>query len=222
MVLLCNRESGAMHFFPCYSKGTLMKKRKFYSIVFPLLFSIILIYPGVKPLYGAEEKGHVPATSGFYLGPEDVLEISVWNNETLSKQVVVRPDGKISFPLIGEILVQGRTVEEVRQEIENKIRVYVPDAPLTVMVIRVSSPKVYVVGKVVKPGLYIMPEPLRVIQVLAIAGGITPFSDKDDILIIREENGRQKIIKFDYSRVADGKALEQNIYLKPGDTVVVP
>jgi polysaccharide export outer membrane protein len=211
-----------MHFLPCCSKGNLMKKRKFYSIVFSLVFSIILIYCSVKPSYGAEEKGHVPATSEFYLGPEDLLEISVWNDETLSKQVVVRPDGKISFPLIGEILVQGRTVEEVRQEIENKVRVYVPDAPLTVMVIRVSSPKVYVVGKVVKPGLYIMPEPLRVIQVLAIAGGITPFSDKDDILIIREENGGQKIIKFDYSRVADGKDLTQNIYLNNGDTVVVP
>jgi len=199
-----------------------MKKRKFYSIVFFLLFSIILIYSGIKPLYGAEEKEHAPANSGFYLGPDDLLEISVWNDETLSKQVIVRPDGKISFPLIGDILVQGRTVEEVRQEIENKVRAYVPDAPLTVMVIRVSSPKVYVVGKVVKPGVYIMSEPLRVIQALAIAGGVTPFSDNDDILIIREENGRQKIMKFDYSRVADGKALKQNIYLKPGDTVVVP
>jgi len=199
-----------------------MKKRKFYSIVFSLLFSIILIYSGVKPLYGAEEEGQVPAISKFYLGPEDLLEISVWNDETLTKQVIVRPDGKISFPLIGDVLVQGRTVEEVRQEIENKVRPYVPDAPLTVMVIRVSSTKVYVVGKVVKPGVYIMSEPIRVMQALAMAGGITTFSDSDDILIIREENGQQKIIKFDYSRVADGKALEENIYLKPGDTVVVP
>ncbi|MBU4186403.1 MAG: polysaccharide biosynthesis/export family protein, partial [Proteobacteria bacterium] len=157
-----------------------MKKRKFYSVVFSLLFSIILIYSGVKPLYGAEEKGHVSADSRFYLGPEDLLEISVWNDETLNKQVVVRPDGKISFPLIGDVLVQGRTVEEVRQEIENKIRAYVPDSPLTVMVIRVSSPKVYVVGKVVKPGVYIMSEPIRVMQALAMAGGITTFSDSDD------------------------------------------
>lgn len=199
-----------------------MKKRKFYSIVFPLLFSIILIYSGVKPLYGAEEEGHVSASFGFYLGPEDLLEISVWNDEALSKQVIVRPDGKISFPLIGDILVQGRTVEEVRHEIEKKIRIYVPDALLTVMVIRVSSPKVYVVGKVVKPGVYIMPEPIRVIQALAIAGGITTFSDSDDILIIREENGLQKIMEFDYRKVANGKALEQNIYLKSGDTIIIP
>ena len=129
----------------------------------------------------------MPANSKFYLGPEDLLEISVWNDETLNKQVIVRPDGKISFPLIGDVLVQGRTVEEVRQEIENKVRPYVPDAPLTVMVIRVSSPKLYVVGKVVKPGVYIMPEPLRVMQALAMAGGITTFSDSDDILIIRLE-----------------------------------
>ena len=174
-------------FFHITVKGTLMKKRKFYSIISPLFFFIILIYSGVKPLYGAEEEGHVPANSKFYLGPEDLLEISVWNDETLNKQVIVRPDGKISFPLIGDVLVQGRTVEEVRQEIENKVRPYVPDAPLTVMVIRVSSPKLYVVGKVVKPGVYIMPEPLRVMQALAMAGGITTFSDSDDILIIRLE-----------------------------------
>jgi len=198
-----------------------MNKIKFFSIFLSVIFFLMFIFVEDKPLYGAEGD-HIPVKSEFYLGPEDLLEILVWNDESLSKQVVVRPDGKISFPLIGDILVQGRTVEEVRKEIESKIRVYVPDAPLAIMVIRVSSPKVYVVGKVAKPGVYIMGEPVRIIQALAIAGGITTFSDSDDILVIRNENGKQKIMEFDYSEVSNGKKLGQNIYLKPGDTVVVP
>lgn len=194
-------------------------KKKFFCLI---SFLLIVFHVGNPPLCGAERAVRVPAGYEFYLGPDDLLEISVWKDETLTKEVVVRPDGNISFPLIGDVRVQGRTVEEVRKEIEEKIRGYIPDAPVAVMVVRVSSPKIYVVGKVAKPGVYLMTEPLRVMQALAMAGGITPFSDDDDILIIREENGRQKRMKFDYSEVADGKDLEQNIYLDPRDTVIVP
>ena len=172
--------------------------------------------------YSAERAARLPAAHEFYLGPDDLLEISVWKDETLTRQVVVRPDGNISFPLIGDVRVQGRTVEEVRKEIEEKIRGYVPDAPVAVMVIQVNSPKIYVVGKVAKPGVYLMTVPLRVMQALAMAGGITPFSDSDNILILREEDGRQKMMQFDYSKVAAGKNLEQNVYLNASDTVVVP
>jgi polysaccharide export outer membrane protein len=158
----------------------------------------------------------------FYLGPGDMLEVSVWKDEALSRQVVVRPDGKISFPLIGDVVARGRTVDELRKAVEAKIKVFVPDAPVNVMVLQVGSPKVYVVGKVAKPGLYIMGEALRVMQVLAMAGGMTPFAKKDDIIIIRKDNGSQKVFPFNYSQVADGNNLEQNIRLEPGDTVVVP
>jgi len=158
----------------------------------------------------------------FLLGPEDVLEISVWKDEALTKHVVVRPDGKISFPLIGDMVAQGRTVEALRQAVENKIREYVPDAPVTVLLVQLGSPKVYVVGKVGKPGVYVMGQKLTVLQLLAVAGGMTPFSDTDDILIIRTEDGKSKTIKFDYKRVAGGKDLEQNVVLQPGDTIVVP
>lgn len=160
--------------------------------------------------------------SEFYLGPGDVLEISVWKDEALSRQVVVRPDGKISFPLIGDVVARGRTVSQLREAVEGKIKAFVPDAPVNVMVIQVGSPKVYVVGKVAKPGLYIMGEPLRVMQVLAMAGGMTPFAKKNDIIIIRKDNGGQQVYPFNYSKVADGKDLGQNIRLEPGDTVVVP
>ena len=184
-----------------------------------VLFLLMFICGHAGPLYGADQKSQ---PTPFCLGPEDVLEISVWKDEALTRKVLVRPDGKISFPLIGDIQAQGRTVEELRQAMNNKMKAFVPDAPVSVILVLVGSPKVYVVGKVVKPGVYIMGTTLRVIQALAMAGGATPFANKDDILIIRQENGRQKTFKFDYNKVADGKKLEQNICLKRGDTVVVP
>lgn len=200
-------------------------KRKIFC--FSVLFMLLCGRAGV--LYGAEQEGLVAekenqtaASSEFYLGPEDILEISVWKDEAMTRQIVVRPDGKISFPLIGDILAQGRTVEELRQAVEDKLKVFVPDTPVSIMVIRVGSPKVFVVGKVAKPGVYIMGEAMTVMQVLSISGEITPYADDDDILIIRKENGSQKIFEFDYGEVASGKNLEQNIFLEAGDTVVVP
>ncbi|HID29390.1 MAG TPA: polysaccharide export protein [Desulfobacterales bacterium] len=169
------------------------------------------------------EEQAVPAQDESYTpGPEDILEISVWGHEALSKQVVVRPDGKISFPLIGDVTAKGRTVEELRKTMEEKIRGFVPDAPVTVLVMQIRSPKVYVVGKVMKPGMYIMGEPMSVMQVLAMAGGMTTFANKDSVIIIRKENGNQKVFEFDYSKVADGEELGQNIPIECGDTVVVP
>jgi polysaccharide export outer membrane protein len=183
---------------------------------------LVLIHGSKALLYSADSEIQGHEGFKFCLGPGDVLEVSVWKDEALTRQVIVRPDGKISFPLIGDVLAQGRTVDELRQSIEAEIKVFVPDAPVNVMIVQVGSPKVYVVGKVAKPGLYIMGEPLRVMQVLAMAGGTTPFAKKDDIIIIRKEGDHQKIFEFNYSKVAEGKDLDQNIRLEPGDTVVVP
>lgn len=165
---------------------------------------------------------YVRNDSGYVLGPDDVLEISVWKDDTLTKEVVVRPDGKISFPLIGDIEAKGKTVEELRKDIEKKIQVLVPDTPVSIVVKTVRSPKVYVVGQINTPGTYIMVERLRVMQALSMAGGMTAFADKNDILIIRNQNGHQKTFKFNYTQVAKGKHLDQNIILEPGDTIVVP
>jgi polysaccharide export outer membrane protein len=183
-----------------------------------MLFLFVCSFGQGQAFGGAETTDGV----AFYLGPGDILEVSVWKDEALSRQVVVRPDGNISFPLIGDVVARGRTVDQLRAAVEGKIKAFVPDAPVNVMVVQVGSPKVYVVGKVAKPGLYIMGEPLRVMQVLAMAGGMTPFAKKDDIIIIRKDNGGQKVFPFNYSQVAEGKDLGQNIRLEPGDTVVVP
>lgn len=199
-----------------------MKKRKFYSIVFPLLFSIILIYSDIKPLYGAEEKGPVPANSGFYLGPEDILEISVWKDESLTRQVVVRPDGMISFPLIGEVEAGGHSVEWLEKEIKKRINKYVPDAMLSVTVIQINSIKIYVTGKVARPGEYRIGRKINIMQALSLAGGLSAFADANNILVLRTEKSSQIRIPFRYKEVEKGENLEQNIVLETGDVVVVP
>ena len=190
------------------------------SIVIVLFLIIFGAYASFS--YGAGKTIRASSGPTFYLGPEDVLEISVWKDEALTKEAVVRPDGMVSFPLIGQIRAAGRTVEDLQREIQRKISRYVPDAPVTVMVLKIGSPKIYVVGKVNDPGVYIMGHYLRVMQALAMAGGTTTFADRDDIMIIREDKGRQIIMKFNYDRVASGRDLQKNITLKPGDTVVVP
>ncbi len=170
----------------------------------------------------AAEAASTTGPDPFHLGPGDVLEISVWKDEALVREVVVRPDGRISFPLIGDVVAQGRTVAELQKAVEAKIKAYVPDAPVNVMVIEVGSTRVYVVGKVARPGVYVMSQRMRVMQVLAMAGGMTAFAKKDDIIIIRQDKGGQKVWPFNYSRVSDGEDLGQNIMLEAGDTVVVP
>ena len=186
------------------------------------LLVLLLMLASAAFAAGGEQETEVDSGSRFLLGPGDVLDISVWKNQDLTKQVVVRPDGRISFPLIGDVVAAGKTVEELRKALTKKIETYVPNAPVAVLLLQVTSPKVYVVGKVAKPGVYVMEESMRVMQVLAMAGGTTPYADKDQILIIRKDKDRQETFEFNYGKVAGGKDLEQNIFLKPGDTVVVP
>lgn len=159
---------------------------------------------------------------GYPLGPEDVLEISVWRDEALTKQVIVRPDGFISFPLIGDIDVNGKSVDQLRVVIQDKIAEFVPDAPVSVILMQVGNPKVYVVGKVNRPGMYVMGHSMTVTQALALAGGLNAFANENSIQIVRMVDGRQQAIPFEYSKIVSGKNLESNIVLKPRDTIVIP
>lgn len=158
----------------------------------------------------------------YIFGPEDVIEISVWKDESLTKQIVVCPDGKISFPLIGEIQASGLTVQQLQHKITKEIAKFVPDPTVTVLVLKVHSYKIYVVGKVNKPGEYITGTRTDVMQALSMAGGLTPFASPRKIVILRRERGLEKKIQFNYNQVIKGKHLEQNIILKRGDVVVVP
>ncbi len=162
------------------------------------------------------------AESRYHIGPGDILEISVWKDEGLSREVLVPPDGTISFPLAGDIDVTQMTVSELRETVKKKLSEYVPDATVTVMLLAVNSLKAYVIGKVNKPGEFPIAMDTHVMKILSMAGGLNPFASKGNILILRQEKGKTVEIPFDYGDVEDGDSLEQNILLRRGDVVVVP
>ena len=164
----------------------------------------------------------VHAQSGIYkLSPEDVLQISVWKEEGLTQQVIVRPDGRLSFPLVGHINAEGRSLEEVQEIVTQKLKKYIPQPVVTVTLKSVAGNKIFVIGKVTRPGAFTVGRHIDVLQALTLAGGLTPFAQKSKIKIIRREGGKQKVFRFHYSDAASGKDLKQNIILKGGDTVVV-
>jgi polysaccharide export outer membrane protein len=156
------------------------------------------------------------------LGPEDAIEISVWKEPELTKQLVVRPDGKITYPLIGEVQAAGLTVKELQTEISKRLEKYVTDANVTVILLKAQYYKIYVTGKVNKPGDFVVGRPTTVIQAIAMAGGLTPFASPGSIVVLRNVEGKEEVYGFDYSSVARGQFLEQNRTLLPGDVVVVP
>lgn len=162
------------------------------------------------------------APPDYQLGPEDVLDISVWREDTLKGSFLVRPDGYISFPLVGEVLAQGRTADAVRDDVATRLKKYFSDPVVSVTVVRVAAQKVYVIGRVNKPGEFVSGRYIDVLQALSMAGGLTPFAAPNDIRIMRRVGGRQVSIPFRYADVVKGRNVEQNITLQPGDVVVVP
>ena len=158
----------------------------------------------------------------YTINPGDLLEISVWKEPDMQRQVLVRPDGAFSFPLSGDILAEGRTVEAIRQELTNQLEAYIPDLVVTVTVAEVRGNKIFVFGQVKTPGEFIVNPRVDVIQALSIAGGVTPFAQMNSIKILRRRNGEQSIFQFRYSDIVKGQNLEQNILLEVGDIVLVP
>ena len=163
-------------------------------------------------------------SASYLIGPGDMIDISVWKDEALTKSVVVLPDGYISFPLIGEIKAVGRPISQIKAEIEEKIKPYVPDPTVSVEVKQVNSMLVYVIGRVnsLISGRYVLNANVNVLQALAMAGGLNPFAKRNKIRVLRQEGDKTLSFPFNYDDVVDGKRLEQNIMLKRGDVVVVP
>ncbi len=160
----------------------------------------------------------------YRIGPEDVLQISVWKEEDLDKEVLVRPDGGISFPLAGDLTVAGKTPEQVQEEIRRRVERYIPEAVVTVSVTKVSGYTVFVIGQVQNPGQFTLGRYVDVIQALTLAGGMTPYAGEDKIQIQRRSplTQEQQVFRFDFSDVKRGRDLDQNIVLHSGDVVVVP
>ena len=170
--------------------------------------------------------GATPAAAvvdpGYRLGAEDVMLVSVWKDEQLTREVVVRPDGMFSFPLVGDIQAEDRTVEEIRTDLVKRLTRYIPNPNVSVAVTKVLSYKIYVVGRVNKPGEYLIGHYTDVLQALSLAGGLTPFAAENDIKVIRRIKGQQQVFRFRYGDVRKGQELEQNILLQRGDAVMVP
>lgn len=162
------------------------------------------------------------ADPDYLISPEDILEISVWKEESLTKQVVVRPDGAFSFPLVGDVQATAKTISDIRDEIKERLKKYIPEPVVSVSLLKVTGYKIYVIGRVNKPGEFVTGRFVDVLQALALAGGLTPFAAENDIKILRRVNGKEYVRKFRYADVRKGEHLEQNVLLRSGDTVVVP
>jgi polysaccharide export outer membrane protein len=168
----------------------------------------------------ATAKAAADTPTSFVIGPEDVLSIVFWRDKEMSNQVRVRPDGKISLPLLDEVQAAGLTPAALRAYLIQESKRFFGNPNVTVVVNEINSRKVFITGQVVKPGPYVIAVPTTVLQLIAMAGGLKDFADSEQITIVRNEGGRTASYPFNYKDIR--KHLRQNIELKPGDTVLVP
>ena len=189
-----------------------------------------MILVGLKPSYGqAQSTASKPASqpaslpSDYVIGVEDLLGVVFWREQdrNLTTDVVVRPDGKISVPMLNDIQAAGLTPEQLASAVQQAASKYIRDASATVIVREIRSRKVFVIGEVAKPGTLQLGNQMRVLQALAEAGGLLEHAKKGNIVVVRSVNGREERFKFNYKDVVGGKRTEQNILLRPGDTVIV-
>ena len=186
------------------------------SMILALCVTMVLI-----PAH-AEEPAASPERLAYTVNPGDVLSITVWKEEDLQRQVIIRPDGAFSFPLAGDIRAEGKSIEQIRQAVAEQLEKYIPDPVVTVAAESLAGNRVYVIGQVQRPGEFQAGGQVDVMQALSMGGGMTTFAQLGDIKILRRVNGVLIAIPFDYKDIEKGKRLNQNILLEPGDVVVVP
>lgn len=159
---------------------------------------------------------------GYVIGTDDLLSIVYWKDKDMSADAQVRPDGRIALPLINEVVAAGLTPDQLREKLSEESKKYMEDANITVVVRQINSRRVFITGEVNKPGPYPLTASTSVMQLIAMAGGLREYANSKKIIIMRTEKGRPISLAFNYRDVTAGKKLEQNVELKPGDTVVVP
>lgn len=171
----------------------------------------------------AEDRKAIDAKRVYLVQAGDVLEVNVWKEKDLQKEVLVRPDGGVSFPLVGDFKAHGQSLEQIQQTITERLNKYIPEPVVTVSALKLLGNKIYVLGKVNKPGEYVANSYVDVVQALAMAGGMTPFAAVNEIKILRrDESGAQRTAIFRYGDVEEGRNLNQNVILQTGDVVLVP
>jgi polysaccharide biosynthesis/export protein len=158
----------------------------------------------------------------YLINAGDAVEVAVWKEPDLTKTVGVRPDGRITLPLVGEISAAGRTLAQVQIEIANRLKKYLPDPVVTASLVGMEGNRVYVIGQVTKPGSFIINPRLNILQALSLAGGMTPFAATNDIVVLRSVGGKKTVLPFKYGEISRGRNPEQNVPLEAGDVVLVP
>lgn len=188
----------------------------------PNLGSVFASLVCLVSLAGTPVAAQTTEGTGYVLQPGDVVNVSVWREPDLDRTLLVRPDGGISFPLAGELQAAGNSVAQLSDTLAVKLSQFIPSPVVTVTLQENLGNRIYVTGRVNKPGVYLVNQDVNVLQALAIAGGLTPFAERRNIKILRQENGVERAIPFNYKQVQRGEQLRQNIVLQPGDTVLVP
>jgi len=158
----------------------------------------------------------------YVIGSQDMLDISVWREPDFSRTVPVRPDGKISLPLLNDMQAAGLTPSQLAEELTKSLNKFVTNPQVTIIVTQINSQRFYVLGEATRPGAYTLIPDMTILQALSNAGGFTTYANSKKIYLLRQENGKQQKLSFNYKDVISGKRTEQNIALKNGDTIVVP
>ena len=197
-----------------------MNRPFFRSIIVAVSYCLLLVLMvAVQPL-GAQP-AESSETSEYVIGVEDRLTVSVWQQPDLSLSVVVRPDGMITVPLVGDVKAAGRTPGELSGQLTEALSRYVKEPIVTVSVEEINHFKIYVLGEVNTQGVLQLSRPTRLLQAIALSGGLTPYANKSHIVLIRHENGKEIRRRIDYRKVLNGERASDNVYLRPGDTIIV-
>ncbi len=184
---------------------------------------LLLIAAGLVAALVVTNRAHAQQTAPDYkLNAGDTLDVEVWKEVDLTKTVIVRPDGKFSFPLAGEIPAAGRTVAQVQVDVAGKLVKYIPEPVVSVSVKTLDGCRIYVIGQVQKPGSFIMNPRINILQALSLAGGLTPFAASNDITVLRGDGANQRSFPFRFGDVSKGRNINQNFQLEAGDVVIVP
>ncbi len=200
-----------------------MQRREWLLAGVALMMAITGCASSTPPrLVGGSAAAGGDGVRAYVIGPEDVLTVAVWREEGLTRQVRVRPDGRLSFPLIGDIQASGLTAAQLQTELAKRLQLYVTAPAVSVIVEEINSYKVYVLGEVERPGLLATRGPVTVLQALALAGGLKPFADGSRIVLVRQVGERTHRARLDYGDIVAGRNGAVNVVLESGDTLVVP
>jgi polysaccharide export outer membrane protein len=199
-------------------------KKDYYpmNVLSRLSFVAVLVILALAGLRNVSAQEPSRANESYKVLPGDVLQVSVWKEPDLQLELLVRPDGAISFPLAGEISTRNKSVSDLQSDLTTRLSRYITDPVVTVSVKEVLGNKIYVIGQVNEPGEFVVNPQVDVLQALSMAGGTTPFADLDNIRILRRTRSLQSALSFNYKEVIRGRNLEQNVMLISGDVVVVP